>query len=492
MLKAILSVMLALPALAMGPASSEGMAAVSDPTASASRLQAGPVWSKPSLIARRTKGPSRPYSPVTRVAGDGSSVTVWSERRGALLRRRAANGRLGTIESISPRQHAGLVTGVESVAINDAGATVIIWRVRDNRSAVRRGRYVRLRSSDGKLAPVHQLDRETSMNSPQAEAFFGVTDGRARIVAGDFTEKGADAGYFLQAFAPEDGFVDRGPISQEIANEVDVAVDSEGNAVLVWEDNQFGGFSPELNDVRILATTLSRTGVLGRVHTIATADYCCTHPTPAVDVDANGGGHVIWSESLSRRSTERVRLQSRTISTAGTVGPTTLVAPQVSRNDSVGIASFTGGRSLAVWSVHEGRKAMNRFDRRLPERFPLRGRVLTPTGSGRAFDVAPKSDLSSTDPSVVAHGNRAVVLWRTAVPAPRTVEGFRLGFKTRFVTPEGPRGRTAMLRALPGGARTEFYRPAGLAIGRSGDVMAVWPEYRVAHREDRVYIAALR
>ena len=96
---------------------------------------------------------------------------------------------------------------------------------------------------------------------------------------------------------------------------------------------------------RIQARTISAAGVLGPVQTLS--DPCtCRSTTPQVASDADGDAVAVWA------SQQIQRVEARTISAAGVLGPVQTLsfgfAPQV--------ASEADGDAVAVWT----RRVVNR------------------------------------------------------------------------------------------------------------------------------------
>lgn len=332
-------------------------------------------WTRPTVLAR-TRG-SRGYVASLGLASDGTAIALWRSREGIRIRERSTDNALGPTQPVSPAEHRGLVRDVGRVAVGNDGTALAMWTVGENRSGIPAGRYVRMRFPDGQLGPVRQLDGETSIDSA-ALTLFGPTDGMPRILTSRFARSYEEpSAYLLHLLDPAGNLIDQPMLSARRADVSVAAVDRAGNAVIVWQqDDRFERVGT--GDVRIFATTLSREGVLGAPQTVATMGMCCLDPAMAVAVNASGRGHVVWTQPATLAAPER--LQARSISTSGSLGPVSTLARGLSLQDDASVASFSDGRSLVVWSVFEQIQSTDPEHLR-PERFPVRGRVLTAHGA---------------------------------------------------------------------------------------------------------------
>jgi hypothetical protein len=120
------------------------------------------------------------------------------------------------------------------------------------------------------------------------------------------------------------------------AAEADVAVDADGDAVFAWER------SDGVN-VRIQARSRSAAGVLGPVQTLSLAGRDATEPDVAVD--AEGDALIVWERSDGTN----IRVQGRSRSAAGLLGPvqTLSLAGRDATRSRVVIAP--DGDAFVVW-----------------------------------------------------------------------------------------------------------------------------------------------
>jgi hypothetical protein len=273
-------------------------------------------------------------NPQVAVDADGNAVAVWQRFDGTVDRIQAralsAAGAVGQIQTLSP---AGRDTSLPQIAFDADRNAVIVWRGRD---ATHDRIQARVRSAAGALSPIQNVSRVgQNTNDPQVAVD---ANGNAVVV----WHRTDIAHFQIQARARSAAGV-LGPIrtlSQDGATQAQVGMDGAGNALAVWR--RFNGI-----DFRIEARALSAAGVLGPIHRLSPAGQEASDPQVAVGADGNAV--AVWHRSISSAN---FRIQGRTRSAAGVLGPL--------ENISGADASFAqvvldaDGDAVAVWERFDG------------------------------------------------------------------------------------------------------------------------------------------
>ncbi len=279
-------------------------------------------------------------------------------------------------------------------------------------------------------------------------AFLGPPDGNLRLLSTRVPEAGTDdGGLFLHTLDPAAGVLSQAVMSQQPAGDMTTATDRDGNTVIVWEDDRFGGFK-EPRSTLLLATTLSRDGQLGTPQVVGTFKNCCfSHPSVAVS--PTGDGHVVWIDEAG----DWPWVRFRRITTTGALGPAVSLTSR-GTVENFDVATYAGGRSLAVWTTHAERL--------------LVAKVLEGDKAGRRMTLSAPTDYRSGVPEVVARGHRATVVWRYSQADIRHPD---VGLRSRSVTASGIAGKVL---ALPRARSRRGVFPPTLTIAPAGEVFATW------------------
>ncbi|MEK6251705.1 MAG: hypothetical protein AABM43_07145 [Actinomycetota bacterium] len=226
--------------------------------------------------------------PQVALSGTGVGLGVWYRSDGTntrvQIRSRASNGVLGAVGTLSA---AGQNAFSPQVAVNPTGTGIIAWTRSDGTND--RIQAV-TRSSSGVLGPV------LTLSDPLQNA--------------------------------------------EVAQ---VAIDGNGNAIVVWE--RFDGTNQRIQEVQI-----SSAGVVGPVQTLSPAGGDAFAPQAAVD--GNGNAVVVWSRFNSVQVVDKI--QAVSVSAGGVVGTVQglSAAPGDAEAPQVGIDA--NGNAVVVWQRFDG------------------------------------------------------------------------------------------------------------------------------------------
>lgn len=366
-----------------------GLAFLLFETASAGEAEAAGKggWSRPVVLYA---APGINTFPSSLIASDGRSLT-WD---GVRARTRTARGRLGKTQRIISSRS---VFGADFAVAPDGKAAFLFGLDGSGVSG-------KVGDPNGVVGRESRTPGDLDSSSDMA-VFFGPADGLARTVISDDGFTGSrQRGLFLQTLDQVQGFGPRVALGEEPASDVSVAVDRDGDAIIVWTENGHS-YGPGVQ-VPVLARTLSREGALGPAMVVSRPNSNADSNGAGrleVTVAPDGSGHVVWPERVDpAATTDSVnRLMARSVTTDGALGdPFTVLRrePKGGRRS----AAFADGRTIVTWVTGPRRF----YDR-------VRARILSPTGPGRVFAVSSPSGREDTvgEADVVTRGNDAIVLW---------------------------------------------------------------------------------
>jgi hypothetical protein len=228
--------------------------------------------------------------PQVAIAGNGVGLASWERFDGSnfriQIRSRSATGVLGSVQTLSA---PGADAFSSQVALNATGTGIIAW-TRTDAAGNDRIQAV-TRSSTGVLGTVQTLsDPLQNAESPQ------------------------------------------------------VAIDSNGNAIVVWERSD--GTNTRIQEVQI-----SSAGVPGSVQTLS--DGGADAFSPQVAVGGNGNALVVWSRFQSACPCDKI--QDRTVSAAGVLGSSIQgLSPSPYGNESPQVGIDANGNGVVVWESFKG------------------------------------------------------------------------------------------------------------------------------------------
>jgi hypothetical protein len=273
------------------------------------------------------------------VDNDGNAVIVWYRQIGShyhvQARYRSAAGGLGPVETLSlAGQHAVF----PEVAVDADGDAVIVWRRHDGANYRIQLRH---RSAAGTLGPVQNISLAGHNAFNAKVAVRGNGDAVIVWYANDGTN------WRIQARA-RSAFglwsrIQTLSLAGQDAGAPQVALDNDGNAVVVWQRNS--------GTDRIQARRRAADGTLGPIQNLSAAGEDAAEPQVAVDRD--GDAVFVWKRSDGTHE----RIEARTLSAADTLGPiqTLSEAGQNAFTPKVAVRR-ANGKAVAVWSRFNGTK----------------------------------------------------------------------------------------------------------------------------------------
>jgi hypothetical protein len=271
------------------------------------------------------------------VDSDGDALMVWERFDGTVFRIQGrALSRTGALGAIQTLSLAGADSTDPRVAIDADGDALVVWE-RDDPSGDRiEGRA---RSKAGVLGPVlnvaasnrHARDPQVAVDS----------DGDAYVVWERPVPPSEQPR--IQGRARTRGGLLRPIVNLSpdgaAASGSQVAIDTDGDALVVWQR--------AVGSLRIEARSRARTGVLGPVKTLSSMTIGIASG-PRVAIDANGDGVIAWERSNAGAVVIQARARSRT----GTLAPLDTLSAAGATQAEVGIDA--DGNALVVWRRHDG------------------------------------------------------------------------------------------------------------------------------------------
>ncbi len=175
------------------------------------------------------------------------------------------------------------------------------------------------------------------------------------------------------------------------ADSPQVAVGADGDALIVWR--RFDGLHS-----RVQARTRSAAGTLGPVRTLSAAERQASHARVAMDAD--GDGLVVWQIVNGGAPFANWHVQASTVSAAGQFARAKNLSPTGQKVDKPQVALDASGGAVVAWY---------RLD---TPRYQIEARTRSPAGALGPIQILSASDLYSTDPKVaVDPDGNALVVW---------------------------------------------------------------------------------
>jgi hypothetical protein len=484
----------------------DGTHAGDDPaTRCCSRIQAR------TRTASGTLGPVESISPAGKNAGvpqvavdpNGNAVFTWTLNNGTndviQVRRRSAAGALSKVKTISS---AGQNAEESQIAVDPNGNAVIVWERFDGTNPAGDCCFriqARRRAATGTLSTTKNLSNAgQSSFSPQVgvdtngnavvawTTFTGTKDDiqvRARTATGTLsalqTLSSKEAGQAAIADAPngdsvitwvELGTTDviqarartaTGTLSAvqslsaagQYAEEPQVAVDPNGNAVFTWE--RFDGSSPATNCCwRIESRRRTSTGTLSAVDSLSAAGQSAL--APQLGVDTNGNAIFVWGRSDGTSSSPKccVRIQTRRRSSTGTLSGVKTLS-QAGRNASdPQVAVDPLGNAVFDWARSDGTYRR------------IQARRRSSTGALSALQTITSVGPDASSPEVAVDPNgKAVFVWVALDGTKKRIQTL-----TRSAT-----GALGAVKVLSDGGQNAS-KPQ-VAVDANGNAIFVWERF---------------
>ena len=298
---------------------------------------AGAAFSAPIDLS---DSPQDVLQPEIASDADGDAVAVWSGWDGSNLRVKArtisAGGSLGPIRTLSD---AGQHGWDAQVASDSNGGAIVVWY----RNAEIQARTI---SAAGDLGSVETL----STHSGDGPQIASDADGDAIVVWRRHGSIYARAISAAGVVGPSKILSRHGQFSGQFPSPPQIATDAQGDAVAVWIHDL--GTPPSPTSSRVEARTISRTGVRGPIQTLAAGGGRVYWADPQIASDARGDAVAVW---IGGPDGVPWLVKARMISHTGSLGPIRTLTGRA-RNRHRGpqtgeaqIAIDADGDAVAVW-----------------------------------------------------------------------------------------------------------------------------------------------
>ena len=349
----------------------------------------------------------------------------------------------------------GLAVETPATAVDADGDSFFAWRRTDN---VILGRT---RSAAGRFGPLLTLSKEgpglpgvlmpaVAANSRGDALFAWLTTNAAKtnyLVQGRFRTANGTLGP-IQNLASE-------PVIEGEVVEVDVALDADGDAVVMYQQES-------LNDgAQVLARQRSAAGTMGATKRISAGGVDSEVFDPELEMDGGGEAVFVWQQDSPL---VEGKIQARVMSPTGTLGtPKTLVNADSSLSATEGEGEFT---QLAV---NPRGDAAFTWTRKIiaTSKYVIEGRVLTDDDVLRRTVRVSASDTLVTESEVdIANSGAAVFGW-----GQKDLATGKFRYMGRQLSATNALGAS---KTLTGGASDV---PHGhVAVDAAGNAHFVWPD----------------
>jgi hypothetical protein len=299
------------------------------PNAYANRYQPGIGWGIATPLDIRSAN-----APQVVVDASGNALAVWQQNDGSrvnILSSRYANSAWSTPVSVDATDNNA---NTPRLAMDGNGNAIVIWLQADNPvSNLYANRY-----SNGSWGTPVPL--EPSINpTPRDITVAASENGDAMVVWSQAETHGGTESIYASRFSPASGWSAAIPIESHGGSAYfpGVAMDSSGNAFVVWQQWGNGSFEVAANRFTI-ASQWSTAGSIS-VSGVGAAG-------PRISVDALGNAIAIWTQLSGNRLAATV---SRFSTHTGWGLPISISDPAVGNAYDVQLAVDNSGNALAVW-----------------------------------------------------------------------------------------------------------------------------------------------
>ncbi|MDB5814321.1 MAG: pgcA [Rhodocyclales bacterium] len=237
-----------------------------------------------------------------------------------------------------------------------------------------------------------------------------------------------------------------------IANDPDVAVDSNGTGLVVWSEQIGANYvirARFLTGTGAPAVTLSNAGNAG---------------LPRIALDSAGNAIVVWTQDLGSRNeiwASRYVVASTTWSTPVQISSASAVADA----NVPDIAADSAGNAIVIW--HQGDGRTNHFD-------VWSARYAVSSNTWVAPVMISDGVNSAYNPHLAVNtSGQGILAWEHEQDDGTTVSNGPKDISARTVTTAGVMGATTMLNAVPGNI-DNVYGQIAVAMNSSGGGGVLW------------------
>lgn len=315
----------------------------------AARFVEGTGWSEPQLVDTEDLGSA--LGPKIAIDPLGSVMVVWQQSDGTRTniwaRRMRADGvweSAETIEAVAGNAHS------PRLAVDAEGNVIVVWVQSDG---TRDNPFARRFVPGSGWSGISGLQTAGLMGNAKDPAIAIDADGNAIVVWSQDVSGGGAANIWAQRFEPGAGWVDGAILvdssDEPVALQPSLAFDASGGAVVVWVQGIVGFSGRRVWSSRYFPTS----GWEGAQAIEANASEYSRDPRVAVD--AEGNTLVVWQHSQSLSDRSDIRTNRLTI--GGGWGNDELVeGDDMNSATEPSVVLDARGYGLAVWTmVTEGR-----------------------------------------------------------------------------------------------------------------------------------------
>lgn len=275
--------------------------------------------------------------PAVAIDAGGNALVAWQGHDGTFFRVRArtrsAGGSLGPMQTLSPAGEAGWSP---RIAMEPTGRAIVTWYRLDTDSNYRV--QMRERDAAGTWSAVQTISElGVSAQNPQIAL---MPNGAAMFV---WTRGGTNILVQARKRSVNGQLGNVQTLSEPGQNALGarLAVDGSGTTIFTW-------YRSDGTDLRVQARTRSSTGTLSAVQTLSPAGADSSYPNVAVD--PNGNAIVVWERfnGTTGYAQARVRAPDGTLGSVRTLGS----APEDGLRPVVAVDP--DGRAAIAWAGHDG------------------------------------------------------------------------------------------------------------------------------------------
>ena len=267
---------------------------------------------------------------------EGHAVLSWLRTRPRsyphLQARMLSPSTLGPIVDVST---AGWLVVSPQVAIDGGGTAVLSWSQCDVNARLDGGEQARTLSPTGTLGPTMNLRQDIGCQAhprvdvtSAGQAVFAWVDGMSGQVDARTLSPTGTLGPLVTVSIPGHS-----------TDQPEVGIDNLGNAVVVWDD---------ATSHQVQARRMSASGVLGPVKVVSSISS--TRRFPQVAVTGDGNATLVWLGDDGGH----MRILARSLSASGVLGPVKKVSGPDPSSPGAGVAVDDHGSATIAWISASG------------------------------------------------------------------------------------------------------------------------------------------